>query len=1219
MLERDGRVYYREVREYLGNALPTSVMEEVGESDAGEPLLLLTMRQMVAGFGFTSRDIEGEYGELYGAFKEQYSARRSDWDRLELAFVLCVPENAPGLDIFGSEVETDVYFCRKYVVPLNGGSIGNALARLPFVPLFVEGGETGRPPSAQTFLQQCGVPATLARNLVVKGERGASKIVEDCIEGDFERPKAPSREGSWGSPIVKENAVEMRIESLEIENFRAYREARQIRFGEDLTVLYGPNGFGKTSVFDAVDFAFTGEIGRLKIRADDRFRSVANHLDGEGADGIVTLSYSMAGEQHRLVRHVNDRKRARFDGTRMNRKAVLEHLTGWRGPTVDRVENMVSLFRATHLFSQEHQELARNFRSDCALSADVVSSLLAFEDYQAGRSKLSLVCGVLRDAMSDLNAEMESLREELVADEAELDSVGRMKEGRGASADWEEVVSSLYRRVEAEGLDVPSGMPELETLRGWRMTFETRAAGVREQIEELRKCLGVVERLPRKRADLDGLGVRVEGLKVAVAKASRGRDAAEERHRAGLERMSLLERGLAQVNFDVADLAWLGDNVPKHAALAKAEAESRSRLSEFTNGVEEAERRESALSEQVEPQERERSKVLDRSEETVRKLKGARELLSAVDAWEARRNRLGEVIAEKVRAEESINELAISEKGLLESIEAFEDEQKTLATRIEAQEVRRSELSELVIQLEDHISGGVCPVCGEDHGNQEKLLDRIAEHVGEEIAKEERLQLEEVRQKVVEYTVMRDEKASSRRAMDLRQRELQRESEGLEASIGEFEQSLSEIGVAGARSEHIVRGELEGLCNAWDRQATELEEAASRIWSRLEQLRRELHEEGERVHAIRSEVERAGSERERVSMAIEQLRADPRAQREISLDSPLELVRRRRESVERQARAEEESLEQERASVGAQRRDQNEATLELEGKESELAKLLQEVAALRTSCSDMEATLLAAGIAEGESEAEVTSRIASLQRQVTSIEDLIKVIIRVELVVDSATTKAAFSRLQGKVRLLRSRRSELRDSRESYVWWVEYFEELQRLLVSEQDKAVSKFAQEYGPRTSAIQRRLRSVYGFDDVDIRSEKSRISVRVMRRGTQLRPTDYFSQSQQQTLLLGLFLTASISQTWSAMAPIFLDDPVTHFDDLNTYAFLDLIDGLLNDREAGGRQFVVSTCDEKLLQLARQKFAYRDDRARFYAFKGIGMKARSSNRKRKPVLVC
>jgi hypothetical protein len=41
------------------------------------------------------------------------------------------------------------------------------------------------------------------------------------------------------------------------------------------------------------------------------------------------------------------------------------------------------------------------------------------------------------------------------------------------------------------------------------------------------------------------------------------------------------------------------------------------------------------------------------------------------------------------------------------------------------------------------------------------------------------------------------------------------------------------------------------------------------------------------------------------------------------------------------------------------------------------------------------------------------------------------------------------------------------------------------------------------------------------------------------------------------------------------------MTHFDDLNTCAFLDLIVGLL-DSDTGKRQFLISTCDEKPLRL-------------------------------------
>src|SRR6202040_2983224 len=96
--------------------------------------------------------------------------------------------------------------------------------------------------------------------------------------------------------------------------------------------------------------------------------------------------------------------------------------------------------------------------------------------------------------------------------------------------------------------------------------------------------------------------------------------------------------------------------------------------------------------------------------------------------------------------------------------------------------------------------------------------------------------------------------------------------------------------------------------------------------------------------------------------------------------------------------------------------------------------------------------------------------------------------------------------------------------------------------------------------------------------------------------------FSHTQKQTLFLGLVITAFLSQTWSAFAPVFMDDPVTHFDDLNTYAFLDLIVGLL-ESDFGKRQFIISTCDEKLLKLARQKFRHLGERAVFYRFDAIG----------------
>jgi exonuclease SbcC len=264
---------------------------------------------------------------------------------------------------------------------------------------------------------------------------------------------------------------------------------------------------------------------------------------------------------------------------------------------------------------------------------------------------------------------------------------------------------------------------------------------------------------------------------------------------------------------------------------------------------------------------------------------------------------------------------------------------------------------------------------------------------------------------------------------------------------------------------------------------------------------------------------------------------------------------------------------------------------------------------LRTQLSNLQRTVtqLTARLQESDlptdaGEDMLLSLIAEESRQQAQLLALRDSISSLELAIDAVTTAAALTTLQQNVRNKEKAVETAARKRDQHQPWLAYFTRLSRLVSSQQNEAIANFTSEYGPRTSIIQRRLRSVYGFDDIEIQSHDSTISVRVNRHGEVLRPTDYFSQSQQQTLLLGLFLTACISQTWSGFAPVFMDDPVTHFDDLNTYAFLDLIVGLL-ESDVGKRQFIISTCDEKLLQLARQKFRHLGKKAAFYRFDAIG----------------
>ncbi|NQK94699.1 AAA family ATPase [Streptococcus suis] len=55
----------------------------------------------------------------------------------------------------------------------------------------------------------------------------------------------------------------MKIKKILIYNFKNFRHKTVIDFSEDITFLVGPNGFGKTTIFDAIELGLTGNLSRI--------------------------------------------------------------------------------------------------------------------------------------------------------------------------------------------------------------------------------------------------------------------------------------------------------------------------------------------------------------------------------------------------------------------------------------------------------------------------------------------------------------------------------------------------------------------------------------------------------------------------------------------------------------------------------------------------------------------------------------------------------------------------------------------------------------------------------------------------------------------------------------------------------------------------------------------------------------------------------------------
>lgn len=1177
----------------LGDAITNPDLSEVKLVEDCPPLVLMQRGHALEAFAFGS---EADYTPLYTAFKKHFMAQGASWATKDVAFIYCLPSGLSATEEFCSKVEVDVYFCRKFVVQLHS-DIAGSLARLPFLPLERIKGASIRPPSAQALLRSRNVKTDLASRLVVPGT-GAQTLFQACLDEKFGPPSGLTT-GSVdsGQAVPEEPRSQSVLRSISIQNFRAYRTPKEFPLGSAVTVLYGPNGFGKTSFFDAVDFVVTGSVHRFPKGAS-AFAKAAKNLDCGDEPTTVSLTFERDGKTHKIVRDLAEPNKATLDGEPKERKDILAMLTGGELSASDRVENMVSLFRATHLFSLDRQALTEEIAQSCQLPTDLVSRMLAFDDYVVGLNKSKEVLDLAMKHVGDAEVRLRETREKAAEDQAELDRLQGLQSAGGSSETLDARARALEQDIENAGFSLAE-LGAARDMRSLRAFLEGKRGEAASSKPTLEKC---VQSLAELRSAQDELTAQLTPLSDYVAALAAAESAFREHEVQCQEAESSLARLRAaetdeKVTRDAA--AWTVEAQPQFARLSGELTALKAKLDEAALARQTHRTLQSDAAAVVAAASNSMSQVEAQhrsAAEGVAKVQAVRD--------QVERGQSLPVLTEEAQAtEERLAQVA------LELSQRFGRERQAVADQsLVVERVRRelasvrqnaSEIQEQVASLRSHVTDGTCLLCGHDHGTLEELLLAIERRLGQNEA------LLQVSEQWTQASNKLEELKESQRLIgeQLQQVVLEKtESAGVRAALlrerAAFDATLATVGLQFS----------DGLSVQLDALIAQAKGAQEQVSAALE-VARQAKKDAENTAQARADSERsAAALMDALSghLAASQQSLDAlvsdrrRGAFDIAADLPL-LEQALLEATRRQGEAS--------AAVQA-------ATNLLDGRRAELAaanarqlaargahqSAARHVGALEGRVQTLTASLAAAGFSAEANSEEILAAIASIGARQGAAEVLVTRVAELEIALDAAATSAAFASINN--RLLEHKR--VADENEAAIAkvapWVKYFEGINKLLGTKQAAATQHFTQEYGPRTAVIQRRLRPVYGFGDIEVASKGSAIAVQVKKNDESLRPTDYFSQSQVQTLVLGLFLTACSSQTWSGFSSVMMDDPVTHFDDLNTYALLDLISGLQNSPE-GCKQFVISTCDEKLLQLARQKFRHLGDAAKFYSFSAIG----------------
>lgn len=1197
---------YSRIRHVLANVLaPQHAAVEI-VSQHGSTLVLSVSAHDVWGFAVVDGQPKAAYDISYGAFKRLYKDHHDAWQKRTLAFVLCRQQEDPQQDAFFMSVQADVFFCKKYVIGLaeTDTALRDELDSLPIAPL-PKGATHGvlRPPTAQDLLGSVPLSAEWAKRIVKPYEYSSARFVDDVVSGRFIVPTqfaTPVRYESGDS----EAALPMtRVNALEVQGFRAYKKKQRFNLDGDVVVLYGPNGLGKTSLFDAIDFICTGRIGRLceqkKKMDNDDFIPLARHLDAgsERSEVAMEISGAQAGV---LARDVCKWEAASLGDVPLDRKQALQLLTST--PLAENTLGLERLFRASHLFGQSHHGLLLTFKNSSVLSQELVSKMFSLEDYASGLKKIEEVMSALDQRTKTLSQSLLDVRSQCDKAEKELASLSQGVSTPVESSALEQLAvgarQSLTRLLREP---VSCDLKDPAALRDQRVILTSAITDTRARITNAHALMERWPEVDACRTDMAATKGRHDALKTRRLDISRRKTLVDETLVRLTDKAGTKSDALAANAREVTALQALMKARAELSALDGRMKIAAAKKQQMGSARSQAQQQLTAAAKRICDTTAKRDEQRRARASAESRLLAVRQLVAGLQQWHTD---LESLSTTRERFQQEQARLHVLDKEIGERQDQLKRTTEDLATA-EADLASVSEGHTTLIRLLDDIEKCVtshsCPTCGAKYRSRDALINRIqaqkASRPDELQAKADLCQrlsksASELKQSTAQLKVRQNHERSMSEQSASRVAELDR-------AVTSFQKRLEGIGLSCEVTEvesALRQAESAAACAVAEtvREAEAAERAVSQAAEAKSVADQQMAITAEGLTACEKDSTEISDATDAVRLRLAQLPVSGDFSDSVATKRILDL-RSASDSLGAEFQDAQKAMGKAEADLQQLRRDLDSTVTEIEKTERDIAKQQEMVAAYEMS-------LVGLGIHSGATSEAIIQRRTEMESQCIEMSSLLDKLHFLETAIDANTRSVRASELKERIAVAKESASKSEAEAVALERGRKGFQGLHDLLNGERRNVVKRYIDAYGPLASVIQRRLRNVYGFGDIRLLERSGEVHVEVRRGELWKKPTDYFSDSQTQILMLSLFLAGRLTQTWSGFAPVLLDDPVTHFDDLNAYSFVELIRGLVDDRPRC-HQFIISTCEDRLFSLMQNKLAYLDKRAIFYQFTSIG----------------
>lgn len=233
----------------------------------------------------------------------------------------------------------------------------------------------------------------------------------------------------------------MKIKKILLYNFKNFRKKTIIDFSDNITFLVGPNGFGKTTIFDAIELGLTGNLSRInKVTAENIVYNKPFFQNEIGQPVIIKLWLEkMNGDQLVIVRklvnssteskkifaplksasqfklfrqvEVSDTNFSSIDNTSLEEitQSSIDAFLGIKGKyEIEKIFNLFNYIQqeeTTFFLKQTEQE-----------RGDSLSFLVKTDKVEKKIEKINTVTNVIRRKISNFKGQLQNLKQQELSD-----------------------------------------------------------------------------------------------------------------------------------------------------------------------------------------------------------------------------------------------------------------------------------------------------------------------------------------------------------------------------------------------------------------------------------------------------------------------------------------------------------------------------------------------------------------------------------------------------------------------------------------------------------------------------------------------------------------------------------------------------------------------------------------------------------------------------------